>query len=195
MILAVGNDPDGYVASWGAEALWLTAGTQGPPGAIADASLPGLQALAQVIGRGALPNARYRVHDLDCLRRETPSQRSPRQSDFTPELAALTRKAWDGEPLPSRVVIHSLSRIWEQALAQVGSGLGSSQGPQVALYGRALVADALHQLVSDLQRGGKEVMATACLNIEDGIAYPAIPGTMHLLIDRYEYLEEARHVR
>lgn len=152
------------------DAIWFCQGGSGPPDAIHDAPLAGLQAFAQVVRHGKLPNQRYLVHDLSCLEREAPSQRPPKNEDFTSPLQLLTRRAWEGESLPRLVVVHSLSRLWEKAVARVAGGIGSR--PEVMLYGRALVADALHQLISDLEHGGMEVWASAWTTESGKIALP-----------------------
>jgi hypothetical protein len=119
--------------------------------------------LAQRLANTNLPGSELRVPDLEALRDGRPFLRCPGAADFTPEIMALAGQVARSHVVPRIVIIDSLSRLYEQMLAEVVAAAVNGLGNAERAYPVAQVhaGDALARICWDLNEAKTLTIATA----------------------------------
>lgn len=164
MIAIVGGDPGGFqqqVVTRLTGSLWI-ASDQLPPDAgwtcWQDQPWTALAAWADRLAHPELPSSALRIATVNGFR--GPATRTPVLEDHTEHTLAASAAIVNGQ-LPDLVVIASLSRLYEQVQAEIGSSVPANWGEKAMELAQIMASNAIDHFVWDLQRSSVPVICTA----------------------------------
>jgi len=122
---------------------------------------PSYEAIATYAQRVRFPSRKSKdliFTNLDAFRLSQPGQRSPLVEDFSnaQSLMQLCLDVAEKGDIYNGIVISSFSSLYDLILLRIGNGL-SVDPLKIKEYGQALASEALTQLISDLNKAGKDI--------------------------------------
>lgn len=132
------------------------------------ATYEALGALAERMAHPNKPAADLRVLDLDAIGTTRAKERAPEPADFAgaDEIKALSRQILKGEPVHPLLVVHSISRLYEDLQARVLSEVLPGWGEKGVEAARTLASNAIARITWDFAHNDDVITVLTCWDTE-----------------------------